>query len=133
MVRTKKIIKIEKEGRNVFVPAKLGRTICSAYEDVRKVVGENEFSKTISKALHNIDEQMELDMENETKSDSQESNDHENAKDSDNEEGFENSNEMSLLLIGENLEIYWPLDLQYYPGTVHSVEDGKYKISYDDG
>lgn len=76
---------------------------------------------------------MELDIENKISGDSQHKNDHENPKESDHEEVFENSNEISLLLIGENFKSYWPLDLQYYRCTVDSVGDGKCKIYFDDG
>ncbi len=35
----------------------------------------------------------------------------------------------------DRVEVYWPLDKTYYPGTIISCdsEKGKYEVQYDDG
>ena len=38
------------------------------------------------------------------------------------------------LKIGDKIEVYWPLDDQYYPGSVseYAEDTGKHRIAYDD-
>lgn len=33
---------------------------------------------------------------------------------------------------GDRIEVYWPTDNQFYPGTVNSASDGKHTVNYDD-
>ena len=39
------------------------------------------------------------------------------------------------LQVGDKVEVYWPLDDQYYPGSVsdYSEATGKHRIAYDGG
>ena len=39
------------------------------------------------------------------------------------------------LQVGDKIEVYWPLDDQYYPGPVsdYSEATGKHRIAYDNG
>ena len=39
------------------------------------------------------------------------------------------------LRVGDEIEVFWPLDGQYYPGSVseYSEDTGKHRIDYDDG
>lgn len=34
--------------------------------------------------------------------------------------------------VGESLEVFWPIDNQFYSGVVQSVEDNMYVIAHDD-
>ena len=95
----KTIIKIDKEGTNIFVPGKSGKTICAAYEDVRIAVGENEFSKIIAKALDDIDEQIDMDSDNQIIMGDQDEIEIENINDCQEGEGFKDSNEILLCLL----------------------------------
>lgn len=127
----KKIIKIDQDGRNVFVPGKLGKTVCAAFEDVRLAIEENEFSKIVSDALDALDNEIEHEIDNNIVI----KDDWVNMESTNTVEDFDftiNEDDM-VPTIGDNVEIYWPLDEQYYPGVIGNINDGKYTVNYDDG
>lgn len=47
---------------------------------------------------------------------------------------YRTSNKKMTQHVGDEIDFYWPLDRQFYPGTVNYITvDGQYKIEYDDG
>ena len=60
----KKIIKIDKEGRAVYVPGMNGKTVIAAFEDVRLAINGNDFSSIICDIIDEIDDELETQLEN---------------------------------------------------------------------
>lgn len=49
-------------------------------------------------------------------------------------QGAINAHLLSHVRVGDELDVWWPLDNAYYPGVVGAVmEDGRHRIDYDDG
>lgn len=48
----------------MYVPGKIGNKLCSASEDVRLSIVDNDFAKIISDALNALDEEIEHELDN---------------------------------------------------------------------
>lgn len=130
----KKIIKIDHDGRNVQVPGRTGNTVCAAFEDVRLAIMHNDFAKLISDALDILDNEIEVDIDNiSTEEDISDEDLDTNQPENIEEVDFTVNNDEITPIVGENIEVYWPLDDQYYPGTIGNIDEGKYTVNYDDG
>lgn len=110
-----------------------------AFEDIRKPVLENQFDQLVQSALDTIEENSTDAIEHLT--DQNDTNQivsievqHSQGGSSSNVD-FENSGISDIIPhVGDKIEVYWPLENKYYPGTVEAKQDdGKLSVAYDDG
>lgn len=117
----------------VTLPGTSGKKIKAAVEDVRSAIQENTLAQKIQEAIDNVDISLDraLDDMNDTSI-------------ADGKHDIPDTSEITeevgpfispLPSIGDKLEIYWPLENQYYPGHVASIdgETQMFNINYDDG
>lgn len=95
------------------------------------------FSKTITDAIVMIDDEIDQELESHVKNNLIESDDEKECDQEmiilDNNEDFSNSGEIMVPGKGDKIEVYWPLEDQYYADTVGQIEDGKHTINHTDG
>jgi len=117
----------------VVVPGTSGKKISAAVEDVRIAGKDNNLAQKIQEAIDSVNMTLDIALDN-MNDGNQSSSEQPFSAPSETEE--DSGPFMSLLpSIGDNLEIYWPLEKQYYPGTVVSIDADteKFNIDYDDG
>lgn len=140
----KKVLSVDQNARIVTVAGKNGKSMNVAFEDLRQPVLENQFDQIVQSAIDNIDENNEKaieNLENQNGQDNTTINQETQQPETQQPEpeysnsDFENiSNSDMIPNVGDKVEVYWPLDNTYYPGTIESEqEDGKLSVAYDDG
>lgn len=118
----------------------------AALEDVRLAPDQDELASQVLTSMDEISESLDdvinsLDTDDDQQKSSNEMNDTETSHSLDNETSHhvaDNDEEIMpdpvLPQVGDNIEVYWPLDMKYYPGTVTNVADtGYHTVSYSDG
>lgn len=134
----KTVISVEIRGKNITVPGKNGHKVCVAFEDLRKSVAENDLTKLISDGIDHMDKEIEeytdqsiaSEPENEHPSDDGRSN---IVRPTDFNPDLGISDDNVVPQVGDSISVFWPMDDQFYPGTVHDVENDQHTIHYDDG
>jgi len=135
----KPVLSFDTKSQTITVPGSNGRKIRSAIEDVRHATGENDFARIVQESIDQLDDLVQSsiqDIEKESPSDdilhtTTPLVDHDSE-----EEIFDDSvPDPSQLEVGSNVEVYWPIEKQFYPGVVNSFdeESGKHLINYLDG
>jgi len=129
------ILSFDKPSGIVTVPGSNGKVIKAAIEDTRHAIYENALAKVIQEAIDNLTIDIEDSMDNIDHSADDDSCERIIHKDSETHDLSDDDNGqlMSIPSIGEKIEVYWPLEAQFYPGTVNSIEDDKVVVHYDDG
>ena len=124
----KSVLSYDKQSGTVTVPGQNGRTIKSAVEDVRFAITNNELALNYQEASDIMDTALDESIDSLNK---------DTLEKIDDCVSITETNELvptHELRVGDKIEVYWPLDDQYYPGSVveYSEATGKHLISYDD-
>ncbi len=124
---------IDYESRIIKTIGKNKLGIKTPFEDVRLPVGNDDFSRIVSEAIHTLDDSI---YENITTNGT--SNDKITEKVNTEQQPIEDAeftddNVGNVPNVGDDIEVYWPLGDTFYPGNVESEEGGKFHIQYDDG
>lgn len=136
---SKKVINVDYENRTITVPGRSRRTVCATFEDVRLAIENGDLAKEVAEAIDQIDDEIDDKISSSViEKDDTESitSDDDNVyrKDvAEDEIDVTIRDEITDLLVGEGIEVYWPMDNAFYPGNVSSIEDGISTISYDHG
>ena len=150
----KQILSINHEGRYLTVPAKKGSHYTVGIEDVRKSIENNDLSQLVSDSIDKLDNEI-LDItddpttipnhtnifNNQRKSHmnqnknlkSNNKNSHMTIFEEPRYGDSETEVEIDLPQIGDQISVYWPLDDQFYNGTVKKINDNQFTINYNDG
>ena len=125
----KPVLNYDKQTGIVEVPGQNGRKIKAALEDVRFAVTDNEFAIKYQETVDSLDVSLGYSMDSIT----DESPDMIHEPDDLSDRG--EIGPTIDLNIGGKIEVYWPLDIEYYPGTVTTYDGatGFHGINYDDG
>lgn len=132
--REKPILSINHNARSICVPGKAGRQMTVAIEDVRPAFSQNSFAQYVQEGIDTLDELLHEKaagiMEIDSTRDIESSIETEESNDAD----FSAEPSKSEPECGDRISVFWPLDDQFYDGTVHSAnEDGRFEVHYDDG
>ena len=120
--------------RTVSVPGKMGKKVRAAFEDIRPAIKEDTFAATVQEAIDNlstnIDELLEDVQDNDMiEVDTKITNNEVVTFDTEDDESLTRTPE-----IGDYIDVYWPLDEQYYTGKISSIStEGEHNIDYTDG
>ena len=136
--QNKPVLAYDFPNRTITVPGSNGRKICAAIEDVRPAIRDNELAAAVQDAIdemdRNLDEVVEEIVEIRKGDDEQDSNqdDIRNHQEPDDEIDCIGTN---LPNVGDQIEVYWPLDKSFYGGTVEDYDEqiGKHSVKYFDG
>lgn len=141
----KVVLEYDKETGTVIVPGKNNKKIQAAIEDVCHALPVDSLASSIQEGIDSVATSIETCIDDLT---TQPSDGTTPLMDS---EGEEQSHDVPMSMddtaidddderlsrmpdTGDNIELYWPDDDTFYPGTVSSInEDQKYNIDYDDG
>ena len=148
----RQVLSIDSEAGSIVVPGRAGKQICAAFEDVRAARSENELAMSIQESIDQLDfnlvdilspieigehdeihhsENHHIESEN---SESEPPGDFTcaNSKNTHNSSVSDSPND-DLPATGDRISVYWPLENQYFPGTVNSIESNGFRvIQYDD-
>lgn len=124
----------------VTVPDANGKTMRAAIEDVRFAVEEDSFASIVRDGNDKLTEEVDnllLPTSHDIAPILQEDEKQDSSKETP-EQYVERMNYVSddtvVPALGDSIDVYWPLDNQFYPGTVSNIHpDNSYTISYDDG
>ena len=125
------VLEIDQNAGIVKVPGSMGRTISAALEDVRIAHEPDDIVKHIFESIDQMDELINYwpDCTSDCVSTKDYDTHHQGCA-----EDFMENDEPVLPVIGDQVDIFWPLGMEYYPGTVTAIsETGQHVISYDDG
>lgn len=152
------VLNFDPESWTVTVPSSNGRTMKAAVEDVRLAVSEESFASLVREGNDRLDNSIEEMLDeiqincvqersnSEENSSSEINNDiyeysdsminfesHSN-KECQHPSNFAESDSPIFPAVGDSIKVFWPLDNQYYNGTVANISDNNvFTISYDDG
>lgn len=125
----------------VTVPGANGKKINPAIEDIRPAIAKKELATAVQNATDELDRNLE-EVVDTLEDDSPESRIDFTGDD------IGNSDSTALNIeeepdrigpnnptVGDNIEVYWPIDKKFYGGTVHTHNErtGKYAVHYFDG
>ncbi len=122
-----------------MVPGSGNRVIKSAVEDVRPAIVDNPLSVKIQEAIDNLTVSVEHSIDDAVSSSAESSHEQATSSNSPTEIFDENmclaSENPSLPQIGQDVEVYWPLDQKFYPGVIDSIDPKtqEHHITYEDG
>lgn len=140
----RQILSIDVEAGSITVPGKAGKTICAAVEDARAAQTNSDLAAAIQDSIDELDMTL-ADSINPSQDENQDSdnnvqsedNNHQHSTgdfdmDSDSEQLY-TAEDNQLPETGERVEIFWPLENQFFSGTIGNVhEDGTRDVHYDD-
>jgi len=139
----KPVLSFDHKSGSVVVPGRNGHKIKAALEDTRIAVVENELAMKVQEAIDDLQSSLDISIDDAIDSSDGEAN---LGPSQYTKEAFGNNDEpgnfdmedscgMVLPQVGDSIEVFWPIDDQYYPGTVASFNDatGKFAINYNDG
>ena len=111
------------------VPGQNRKKITVAVEDIRFATTENELALKYQKANDIMDTALNESIDSITMDAGNPTDDSVSSTEPD------ELGPTRELKIGDKIEVYWPLDDQYYPGSVSEYAEatGKHRIAYDDG
>jgi len=125
----------------VYIPGSRGRTIRAVGEDVRLAITEDSLAIMIQGAIDTMDSRIseaeDVITGIDDPADASTGGSCHPTRDasftSDSNDKLSNSGKQPT--IGDSVEIHWPLDEKFYPGTFISFfeEEGKHIIDYNDG
>lgn len=119
---------------SVTVPDSNGKNITAAVEDTRHAIVDDDLAASVVESIDLIsdsiddfvscldDKNSQLDEVGESTNDGKVPDDEHAADD-----------RFVLPSVGNRLEVFWPIDQSFYPGTVSAVDADGHHISYDDG
>ena len=125
---TKPVLSYDKISGTVTVPGQNGK-VTAAVEDIRFIITKNELALKYQEANDITDTALNESIDSITMDAVNTTDDSVSSTEPD-ELGSTRE-----LKIGDEIEIYWPLDDQYYPGSVYEYSEatGKHRIAYDGG
>ena len=135
----KPVLKFDPVSGTVTVPGQNGRQVCAAIEDVRISVANSKLSRKIQVSLDMMDKLLEEEIGAiETEVDEEEQNSNTTAlidatdMDIADEGPFETDTDLK---VGAAIEVYWPLEEEFFPGTVSAYDafNKIHTVSYNDG
>lgn len=130
------VLSVDNSSSIVSVPGLSGHSLSIALEDVRHSIVDDEFAEHVRQSNDQlqsaIDEAIDFPMSN---SDELDQGCLPNLNETTFSPDFDQSADiMSSPVLGDRLEVFWPLDDSYYPGTVTEItDDGCHVVDYDDG
>ena len=145
---SKTVLAYDKDSGTVTVPGKNGRHVRAAVEDVRMAPSDNTLASSIQEGIDVLTNSLDacIDELNGDETDATAKDTADNTitirntdavRDPQEDTEFDEDGERltSLSAIGDHIDVYWPLDNQFYSGTVASIndEDETYSIDYKDG
>ena len=125
------VLSIDRRTGNLTVPGSGGRTMNAAFEDVRMVLDEDSFASMVQQSIDTLDSEIvsAIDDLNSASFDAKSSSsNHARTTESDTDEVLP----PVTPVVGDHTEVFWPIDNQYYPGQVTTVDDGRHLFTYDD-
>lgn len=123
------VLSINSEVRSITVPGRSGKVISADIENVRAHT-ENELASSIQKSI----DQLEFNLCDtlHQQPDTDESNNQQPTTPNHDPPG-DYSGANNIPVAGDRISVYWPLDEQYYSGTVDAIQpNGLHTIKYDD-
>lgn len=127
----RKVLEINTNAGSVTVPGRSGKTVTAAIEDAR-ACSEHSLANSIQDSI----DQLEFNLCDSVLSDNSNKETHgesEMKKCSEPPGDFSGANNQPKPGTGDRISVYWPLDDQYYSGTVNSIDpNGSHVIHYDD-
>ena len=147
----KPILSVNQLARSVNVPRRNGREITVSFEDTRTALPQQSFAQLGQDGIDSLDdltnnnpEMMSTAIEEIVNTNPNESEtpglitDDSQSRSSEIkapiDDDFSTENLKAELSVGDRVSILWPLDEQFYPGTVESeAQDGRLQIHYDNG
>ena len=117
------------ESQTVVFPGKNGRKRTAALEDTRKAVLQDELAIKVREAIDELNVPLDVALYEATDDEK------EPVEPQPQHDVIEDTDITSLRKVGDGIEVFWPADNQFYPGTVASYNNdtGKYDVNYDDG
>ena len=133
MVLPRSVLALDPQARSVTVTASHGQTITGTLEDVRLDLPEENLAKHVVDFIDEKQARIDDVLESDTDSDDPDPDPDEDNHSSEKDAEFNGDVDLIQPEVGDQIEVFWPLDAQYYPGTVCEIDDGRHTISYDDG
>lgn len=130
----KPILSVNHDARSITVPGKSGHCITVAVEDVRPAIPQNSFAQHVQDGIDTLDELLHEKTSEITEIDATGNGESNDETQEPVDDDFSTENAKSEPVIGDRISVFWPLDDQFYDGTVQSADDnGRFEIHYDDG
>lgn len=115
----KKILSVDNESRCITVPGKPGKVITAAFENVRTAIKDVELAELVKTSLDELDEDIKNGIDSSpVRMAAQDEEYVQGTEHSDPDDADFSSDSPVIPLVGYRIDIYWPLDSQYYSGTV---------------
>ena len=125
------VLEVNQETGVIKVPGSYGHTISAALEDVRVANDTDDFANHEISSIDQITDSIDdlLDSSQSSSSDS------DPCPDSNKADYDSDSNTDPVQpQVGDNIEVFWPIDSRYYPGIVTEISaSGYHTFQYDDG